>query len=49
MLTEYNRKQNLATWEESEIFDTSTIKGIVAELAASIGADLVPHTMLEFR
>ncbi|MCJ1469845.1 hypothetical protein MMC07_008488 [Pseudocyphellaria aurata] len=49
MLTEYNWTQNLATWEESEMSDTSTIKGIVAELAASIGPDLVPHTMLEFR
>lgn len=46
MLTEW--KQDLATWEESEISDISTIKGIVAELAASIGPDLVQQTLLEF-
>lgn len=46
-LTEW--KQDLATWEESEISDISTIKGIVAELAASIGPDLVQQTMLEFQ
>lgn len=40
--------EDLATWEESEISDISTIKGIVAELAASIGPDLVQQTLLEF-
>ncbi|MCJ1426608.1 Arginyl-tRNA--protein transferase 1 [Sticta canariensis] len=41
--------EDLVAWEEGEISDTSTIKGIVAELAASIGPDLVQQTMLEFQ
>lgn len=47
MLTEWEKA--LEGWEESEISDTSTIKGIAAEFAASVGPDLVSQSMLEFQ
>ena len=41
-------EQRLAGWEESEISDSSSIKGIAAELAACIGPELVNTTALFF-
>ena len=42
-------EQNLSGWDESEISDTWSIKGIAAELAACIGPELVKKTALHFR
>ncbi|CAF9910945.1 MAG: Arginyl-tRNA--protein transferase 1 [Alectoria fallacina] len=40
--------ENLVGWDESEMSDSSSIKGIAAELAACIGPDLVQKTALHF-
>lgn len=40
--------ENLAGWDESEMTDSSSIKGIAAELAACIGPELVQKTALHF-
>ena len=40
--------EDLAGWEESEMSDSWSIKGIAAELAACIGPELIPKTALHF-
>lgn len=40
--------KNLAGWDESQTSDSSSIKGIAAELAACIGPELVQKTALHF-
>ena len=41
--------EDLAGWEESEMSDSWSIKGIAAELAACIGPKLIPKTALNFQ
>ena len=41
--------QDLVSWDESNMSDSDTIKGIAAELAACIGPDLVSKTLLAFK
>ena len=40
--------EDLASWGESELSDSWSIKGIAAELAACIGPELIPKTALHF-
>lgn len=40
--------QDLVVWDDSDLSDSDTIKGITAELASCIGPELVKETTLKF-
>ena len=40
--------ENLVGWEDSEITDTFSIKGLVAEFAACVGLELVRETCIKW-
>lgn len=41
-------EQDLLSWDDDSEIESGTLKGIVAELAACIGPDLVRETVLKF-
>ena len=43
-----HRYKDLITWDEDDISDPRSIKGIAAELAALFGPNLVQDTVLSF-
>lgn len=47
MLFVLTSMQDLVGWDRSNISDPHSIKGAIAELAASIGPDLVEQTMID--
>ena len=38
--------QDLRSWAEDDFYDSNSVKGLTAELAACIGPDMVEQTMI---